>query len=74
MHPQYADNFVAISQKSGRARALAENVGVALNEHGLPMHAVESGVGLETLGWAFGEDHPTVSITRKRMWRLRLAT
>ena len=50
VHTQYVDNFVAISQKSGRARALAER---PLNEHGLPTHAVESGVGLERLGWAF---------------------
>ena len=74
VHTQYVDNFVAISQKKGRAKALAEAVGVALNDHGLPTHEVEAGVGIETLGWAFGEDHPTVGVTRKRLWRLRLAT
>eukprot|EP00435_Cladocopium_sp_Y103_P060578 s48_g22.t1 len=74
VHTQYVGNFVAISQTSGRARSLAESIGVALNQSGLPTHEVEAGVGLETLGWAFGADHPTVKITGKRMWRLRLAT
>ena len=74
VHTQYVDNFVAISQKKGRARALAEAVGVALNDHGLPTHEVEAGIGIETLGWAFGEEHPSVRVTSKRLWRLRLAT
>lgn len=74
VHTQYVDNFVAISQTRGRAKALAEAVGVALNRHGLPTHEVEAGYGVETLGWAFNADHPTVSITNKRLWRMRLAT
>eukprot|EP00435_Cladocopium_sp_Y103_P066614 s689_g28.t2 len=74
VHTQYVDNFVAISQVPGRAKQLAEAVGVALNKHGLPTHDVEAGVGMETLGWAFGSEHPTVGITKRRLWRLRLAT
>lgn len=74
VHTQYVDNFVAISQTKGRAKDLAEAVGVALNKHGLPTHEVEAGYGLETLGWAFSADHPRVSITSKRLWRMRLAT
>ena len=74
VHTQYVDNFVAISQTEGRAKALAEAVGIALNKHGLPTHEVEAGYGVETLGWAFSADHPMVSITGKRLWRIRLAT
>ena len=74
VHTQYVDNFVAFSQRPGRARELAEKIGVALNQHGLPTHEVEAQAGMETLGWAFCAEHPTVTLTSKRLWRLRLAT
>lgn len=74
IHTQYVDNFVAFSQESGKARALAEMVGAALNRHGLPTHDVEASKGMETLGWLFAADHPTVRITNKRLWKMRLAT
>ena len=74
IHTQYVDNFVALSQKPGRAKELAEAVGAKLNQHGLPTHEVEAGQGIETLGWLFTGGHPTVSVTRKRLWKLRLAT
>ena len=74
VHTQYVDNFVAFSQKPGRAKDLAEKIGVELNNHGLPTHEVEAGAGLETLGWLFAAGHPTVTITTRRLWRMRLAT
>lgn len=74
IHTQYVDNFVALSQHPGRARELAQEIGASLNKHGLPTHDVEAGVGGETLGWLFSGDHPTVSITPKRLWKMRLAT
>lgn len=74
MHTQYVDNFIAISQKPGRVRKLAELVGLELNKRGLPTHEVEAGPGRETLGWLFSAGHPIVSVTRRRMWRMRLAT
>lgn len=74
IHTQYVDNFVAISQTPGKAKMLAEKIGVDLQSHGLPTHPVEAAVGFETLGWLFTAGHPRVSITPKRMWKLRLAT
>ena len=74
IHTQYVDNFVALSQKPGRARELAEEIGVKLNERGLPTHEVEAGKGIETLGWLFSASHPTVTVTPKRLWKLRLGT
>ncbi len=74
IHTQYVDNFVAISQTPGKARLLAEKIGVDLQQHGLPTHPVEASVGFETLGWLFTSGHPKVSITSARLWRLRLAT
>ena len=74
IHTQYVDNFVALSQRPGRARELAEEIGLSLNKHGLPTHDVEAGVGVETLGWLFSGEHPTVTITPKRLWKMRLAT
>ena len=74
IHTQYVDNFVALSQKPGRARELAEEIGVKLNERGLPTHEVEAGKGIETLGWLFSASHPTVTVTQKRLWKLRLGT
>lgn len=74
LHTQYVDNFVAFSQCARQAHDLAVEVGRALNERGLPTHPVESGHGMETLGWCFAEGHPFVGITNKRLWKLRLAT
>eukprot|EP00435_Cladocopium_sp_Y103_P014029 s3339_g3.t1 len=74
IHTQYVDNFVALSQRPGRAKELAEEIGVSLNKHGLPTHEVEAGVGVKTLGWLFSGSHPMVSITPKRLWKMRLAT
>ena len=65
---------MAFSQCKGRAGALAELVGKALNEHGLPTHPVEAGEGIETLGWVFSEGKPLVSVTNKRLWKMRLAS
>ena len=72
LHTQYVDNFVAFSQKKGKARELAEDMGRCLNERGLPTHEVEDTP--ETLGWCFGTTSPSVGVTSKRIWKLRLAT
>ena len=47
---QYVDNFVAICQRKGKAKALAEAAGVALNDHGLPTHEVEVEAGHGNFG------------------------
>ena len=73
-HTQYVDNFVVVTQKRDLAYDLADRIGRALRERGLPTHEVEAGKGLETLGWKFSSDHPFVQVTPKRMWKLRLAT
>lgn len=74
VHTEYVDNFVALSQRPGKAFELAEAVGERLRERGLPTHEVEGGYGVETLGWQFAEKCPRVQITRKRLWKMRLAT
>lgn len=74
VHTEYVDNFVALSQKPGKAFELAEAVGKQLRDRGLPTHEVEGGYGVETLGWQFAEKSPRVQITRKRLWKIRLAT
>ena len=74
IHTEYVDNFVALSQSPGLVCSLAAKVGKKLSERGLPTHEVEAGVGLERLGWKFGDKLPIVQITPKRLWRLRLAT
>lgn len=74
VHTEYVDNFVALSQRPGKAFELAEAVGKQLRDRGLPTHEVEGGYGVETLGWQFAEKCPRVQITRKRLWKIRLAT
>ena len=74
LHTEYVDNFVVVTQKRDLAYDLADRIGRALRERGLPTHEVEAGKGLETLGWKFSSDHPFVQVTPKRMWKLRLAT
>ena len=73
IHTEYVDNYVAISQVPGAARASAREVERSLNERGLPTHAVEEGVGGETLGWKFGDNSAEVTMTPRRLWKLRLA-
>lgn len=74
IHTEYVDNFIAISQTSGEARQAAEAVSVELQRRGLPVHEVEAGMGGETLGWKFEEDRPSVVVTPKRLWKLKMAT
>ena len=74
LHTEYVDNFVVLTQRKGLAYDLADRIGQALRERGLPTHEVEAGTGLETLGWKFSKDHPMVQVTPKRLWKLRLAT
>jgi hypothetical protein len=73
IHTEYVDNYVAISQVPGAAGASAREVERSLNERGLPTHAVEEGVGGETLGWKFGDNSAEVTMTPRRLWKLRLA-
>ena len=58
IHCQYVDNYVAISQKPGSTKELAELMEEALNLHGLPTPDVEAAQGLETLGWLFTAGRP----------------
>lgn len=44
MHTEYADNFIALSQRPGMVFELATEAGQALRSRGLPTHEVEAGV------------------------------
>ena len=74
VHTEYVDNFVALSQSQGLVKELAAEVQGALQERGLPTHEVEATVGGDTLGWHFSDTSPTVTVTTRRLWKLRLAT
>ena len=73
VHAEYVDNFIALSQERGVAHELATEVEQELNKRGLPTHPVESSVGGETLGWSFDSDRPHVTMTPRRLWKLKLA-
>ena len=72
IHTQYVDNFVSLSQEPGVAAVVTRSVESALNDRGLPTHPVEHEVGGDTLGWHFDSEVPSVSVTPRRLWRLRL--
>ena len=72
IHTEYVDNFVALSQKPGVVAEAAALVGSEFQARGLPTHPVESGVGMDTLGWHFSETSPSVTVTPRRLWKLRL--
>ena len=72
IHTEYVDNFVALSQVPGVAAEAASRVEKEFNARGLPTHPVESGVGLGTLGWHFDATSPCVTVTPRRLWKLRL--
>ena len=72
LHTEYVDNFVALSQKGGPVLKAATDVRDELTAAGLPCHEVECSQGGETLGWSFDERAPTVCVSRKGAWRLRL--
>ena len=72
LHTQYVDNYVAISHEHGIAGRSAHEVAQALNQRGLPTHDVEDDVGGETLGWKFSDTAAQVTMTPRRLWKLRL--
>ena len=72
IHTQYVDNFVSLSQEPGVAAVVTRSVESALNDRGLPTHPIEHDVGGDTLGWHFDSEVPSVSVTPRRLWRLRL--
>ncbi|CAK0809251.1 unnamed protein product, partial [Prorocentrum cordatum] len=55
-HSEYVDNFVALSQVPGNARAAARGVAEELRLAGLRAHPVEAGPGGEALGWFFSSE------------------
>lgn len=73
IHAEYVDNFIALTQEKGLAHELACKVEQELNIRGLPTHPVESTVGGETLGWQFDSEKPHVTMTPRRLWKLKLA-
>ena len=72
LHTQYVDNYIAISQEHGIAGKSAHDVAQALNQRGLPTHDVEDDIGGETLGWKFSDTAAQVTMTPRRLWKLRL--
>ena len=72
-HSEYVDNFVALSQVPGKARAAALSVAEELRLAGLRAHPVEAGPGGEALGWFFSSERPAVCAKERRVWRIRLA-
>ena len=44
VHTEYADNFIALSQRPGMVFELATEAGQALRSRGLHTHEVEAGV------------------------------
>ena len=71
IHTEYVDNFVALAQQPGIVAEAAALVGAEFQARGLPTHPVESGVGMDTLGWHFSESSPSVAVTPRRLWKLR---
>lgn len=65
LRTEYVDNF---------AKNTARQVESALNARGLPTHEVEEAVGGETSGWHFSSSPVQVTVTPRRLWKLRLAT
>ena len=71
IHTEYVDNFVALAQQPGIVAEAAALVSAEFQARGLPTHPVESGVGMDTLGWHFSESSPSVAVTPRRLWKLR---
>ena len=64
---------MALSRQESASKGAAERVSGALFEVGLPVLAVTcSSVG-ETLGSMFDPTKPVVVVSRRGLWRLRLA-
>ena len=73
IHAEYVDNFIALTQEKGLAHKLATQVEQELNRRGLPTHPVECTSGGETLGWQFDSEKPHVTMTPRRLWKLKMA-
>ena len=73
VHTEYVDIFVALSQDRDLADQTAHVAEQRLRKAGLPMHAAESSVGGDTLGWHFDSSAPNVGVGPKALWRIRMA-
>ena len=72
IHTEYVDNVVGYSQSAAPAAEAASAVHAAFEGLGLPTHGVETSAGGSSLGWQFSEEAPQVSVSPRRIWRLRL--
>ena len=61
------------SQQESAALDTAERVSDALAKAGLAVHPVTCSLGGETLGWEFDPPRPVVGVSRRGLWRFRIA-
>ena len=74
-HLEYVDNFAAMASSEQRANDMLNRVVTQLRSLGLPVHEVEPAQLQATLlGWFVDGDSGLVMPTRRRAWRLVLAT
>ena len=72
-HTEYVDNFVCLAQQESVVGDAAERVFDALVEVGLPVHPVTCSSGGETSGLEFDPVRPVVGVSRRGLWRFRVA-
>ena len=64
---------MGLSQQESVARDAAERGSDAWFKAGFPVHPVTCSPGGETLGWEFDPLRPVVGVSRRGLWRLRIA-
>ncbi|CAK0852914.1 unnamed protein product [Prorocentrum cordatum] len=72
LHTEYVDSFVALGLSKDPTHAVTDSVDRSLRDAGFRTRGPTVSAGGGVLGWTFDQDAPTIGISHRIGWRIRL--